>query len=93
MDKETRSKYAEKIASEIRYVQKETGIMLPDKTILVVKSYSELAELDNIIGIDIYVMDMPSSYEYFIAFPSSNEKYYKLQKAFIEAFIEALDIL
>ena len=89
MDEETRSKYAEKIASEIRYAQKETGLTFPKETILVVKSYSELAELDSIIGLDIYVMDMPSSYEYFVAFPSWKERHYKLQKA----FIEALDVL
>lgn len=81
---ETRAKYAEHLAGAIRFAEKETGLKWPDETIIVAKSYSELSEIDEIIGIKIYVMDMPSSYEFFVAFPSCLEKERGLQKAFSE---------
>ena len=84
MNAETRSKYAEYIAGAIRFAIKETGLIWPDETMLVVKSYSPLAEIDEIIGMKIFVMDMPSSYEFFVAFPSCHHNKYKLQKAFNE---------
>ena len=84
MNAETRSKYAEYIAEAIRFSIKETGLKWPEETILVVKSYSSLAEIDEIIGVKIFVMDMPSSYEFSVAFPSCYNDEYKLQKAFNE---------
>jgi hypothetical protein len=88
-DKNERSTYAKYIAEALQEAQRVTGINLPEGTVLVAKSYSPLAAYDEIIGMKIFVMDMPSSYEFFIAFPSANEKYYPLQKA----FCEALDII
>ena len=84
MNAEMRSKYADYIAEAIRFAMKETRLKWPDKTILVVKSYSPLAEIDEIIGMGIFVMDMPSSHEFFVAFPSCYHDEYKLQRAFNE---------
>jgi len=84
MSPETRSKYAEYIAGAIRFATKETGLQWPDGTIIVTKSYGELAELDEILGWKIYAMDMPSDREFFVAFPSGNCNEYRLQKSFIE---------
>ena len=84
MDQNTRSSYANYIAKCIRVATQETGIQWPDDTILCVKSYSELAELDEIIGMKIWVMDMPSAYDFFPAFPSKNIDCYKLQRVFRE---------
>jgi len=93
METETRIKYADYIGECIRIASKDTGLDWPDDTILCVKTCSELAELDEILGMKIWVMDMPSSYDFFIAFPSENVDCYILQKAFrenMECF--ALDI-
>lgn len=84
MNAETRAKYAEYIAEAIRYAMKEAGLKWPEETILVAKSYSPLVEIDEIIGMKIFVMDMPSSYEFFVAFPSCYNDEYKLQRAFNE---------
>lgn len=84
MKPEIRSKYAEYISSAIRFAQKEAGLNLPKETILIVKSYEELSNLEDIIGLKIFVCDMPSSYDFFIAFPSDNVNHYKLQKYFDE---------
>jgi len=84
MTPQRRAKYASVIAKCIRKATMDTRITWPGHTILVVKSYSELAELNNIIGLPIYVMDMPSAYDFFIAFPSDEINHYKLQKAFQE---------
>ena len=91
-DKNERSIYAKYLAEALQEAQKITGINFPEDTILVAKSYSPLAAYDEIIGMKIFVMDMPSSYEFFIAFPSGNEEYYPLQKAFCEA-LDALDVI
>jgi len=84
MNKETRAKYADYIAKCMREAMKETGLTWPDDTILCVKSWSELAELDEIIGIKVFVTDIPSSFDFFFAFPSENESCYRLLKAFRE---------
>jgi len=84
MELSTRSNYANYIAKCIRVATEETGIQWPADTILCVKTYSELAELDEIIGMKIWVMDMPSAYEFFPAFRSENIDCYKLQEVFRE---------
>ncbi len=91
MNIETRIKYADYIAKCIREASIETGVNWPEETILVVKSYSELANIDEIIGMKIWVMDMPSSFDLFVAFPSENVDCYKLQKAFREN-VESFDL-
>jgi len=78
-----RSKLADYISSAIRFATTETGLQWPSGTILVAASYSELAELDTIIGIKIFAMDLPSSYDFFVAFPSEEVNSYKLQKEFL----------
>ena len=82
MDAETRAKYAEYIAEAIIFSARETGLEWPSETILVVKSDSPLAEIDDIIGMKIFVMNMPGSYEFFVAFHSCFYDKYKLQNAF-----------
>ena len=84
MNNKLRSQYANYLSDAIRYAMKETKVNFPKKTIIVAKSYTPLAEIDEIIGMKIYVMDMPSSFEFFIAFPAENTQQYKLQKAFLE---------
>ena len=83
MNKLRRVQYAEYIGEAIRHATKETGIEWPTGTVLVAKSYSELAELDDILGMTIYASDMPSSFEFFIACPSCDDTA-ALQKAFLE---------
>ncbi len=84
MNTETRAKYADYIAECLQMAANETGVEWPKDTILVVKTYSDLAELNEIIGMKIWVMDMPSSFDFFVAFPSNNVDCYKLQKVFKE---------
>ena len=84
MDKITKSKYADYLAKCIRETIKSTGLEWPEETILCVKSYSDLAYFDQIIGMKIYVMDMPSAYDFWVAFPAQEESKYELQKAFRE---------
>ena len=84
MDDVYRSKMARYIASAIRYATKETGVEWPEDTILVTQSYNELSEIDEIIGMKIYVMNMPSCYDLFVAFKSDNVSKYDLQKSFLE---------
>ena len=84
MNIERRSKYADYIADAMRFAAKETGLQWPDETIIVAKSYSELAGIDDIIGMRVFVMDMPSSFDFFVAFPALFEVEQKLQKAFGE---------
>jgi len=91
MDKEKRSKLANYIAEAIRFAIKETGLEWPEETILVAKSYEELAELDEILGIKIYIMNMPSAYSFFMAFPTENIGSAILQKAFLE-YLDLYDL-
>jgi len=84
MKTERRSEIAEYIAAGIRFAARETKLQWPEDIIIVAKSFSELVDLNEILGIRVYVMDMPSSYDFFIAFPAENEISYKLQKAFLE---------
>lgn len=84
MKTEIRANYANNIADAIRFTMKETGLEWPEETILIVKRYSPLAEIDEIVGLKIFVSDMPSSFEYFVAFPSCHQSAYKLQKAWSE---------
>jgi len=84
MNKESRVAYAEYLAKCLREAANETGIKWPDNTILCVKAWTEIAELDEIIGIKIFVVDIPSPFDLFFSFPSKNEDSYKLLKAFRE---------
>ncbi len=84
MKPERRDELAEYIAKGIRYAARETKLQWPEDMIIVATSFCELSELDAILGIKIYLMDMPSSFDFFVAFPSENETSYKLQKAFLE---------
>jgi len=81
-----RSFYAEYIAGAIRFCYENTGFYFPDETIICVKSYSELAEHSEILGFKIYAMDMPSSFDFWLAFPSDNNGIYILHKTLEEYF-------
>ncbi len=91
MTPERRSVLAEYVASAVRYAAKDTKMQWPEDTIIVAKSYTELAELDDIIGMKIYIMDMPSSFDFFVAFKAENVEHSKLQKAFLE-YLEMYNI-
>jgi hypothetical protein len=84
MTPETRSKYADYIASALRHATTETGKRWPKETVLVVQSYAELAEIDDIIGMKIYIFDMPSPFDFAPVFPSQFEGDRSLLKAFRE---------
>lgn len=85
MNQKTRSKYADYIAEGWRYAMKETGLKeWPPGTIIIAKSYSILAEIDEIIGVKIFVCDIPSAFDFFVAFPAEFQESYKLQDAFME---------
>jgi len=92
MNNKRRSEYADYLAAWLRSVHQDMDIRkIPDDMIIVTKSYGELAELDSILGIDVYVMDMPSDREFFIAFRSNNVDSYNLQKSFLE-FSESFNV-
>ena len=82
MKQELRSKYANLLADCIRIAEEETGMQWPKTTIICVKPYSPLTKLDEILGMKIFVMDIPSEYEFFAAFPAENSDKYVLQKVF-----------
>ena len=84
MNKANRSKLADYVADGIRYAKVETNLEWPNDTIFITKSYLEYADLDSIIGMDVYVMDIDSSYDFTLSFKSLNENKYKLLKAFNE---------
>ena len=85
LEEET-AKYRNYISEIVRYALKIANLkMLPDNTIIITQTYSKLAKLDSIIGLPIYVCNVPTSYEFFISFPSKDENNYKLQNAFQEA--------
>jgi hypothetical protein len=56
----------------------------PKETIFVTRSYEELADLNEILGMPVYIMDLPGPLDMFVAFPASDIAYKKLQKAFLE---------
>ncbi len=88
---EIRSKYVEYIAAGIRYIQEETKLSLPEDTILICKSYCELARFDKIIGMEVYISDIPSDYDFFIAFKSRHKNSVKLLKCF-EDYLSTFDM-
>lgn len=89
MNATKRSEYADYLAAATRYAIEETKTSWPEDTVFVVKSYSELAGLDNIIGWKILIMDMPSSFDFFVAYSSDNPN--KHQKYFLE-YLETFPI-
>jgi len=84
MTEEGRSKYAGYLAKCLMEATKETGLKWPDDTILCVKPWSEIAELAEILGIKVFVVDIPSQFDLFLSFPSKNVEKYKLLKSFRE---------
>ena len=83
-DQSVRSKYAEYIAAGVRFALKETGErQFPDSTrIVVLRPTSPLADYNQLIGFNILITDMPSSYEFCLAI--GNEEEHNLLKAFYE---------
>jgi len=91
MNNKRRSEYADYLAAWLRGIHRDTNMEVPNDMIIVTKSYGELAELDSILGMGVYVMDMPSDREFFIAFRSNNVDSYSLQKSFLE-FSESFNV-
>ena len=86
MDKAKRAIYAEKVASACRQAITETGIKsFPDDMIWIVKSWDELADLDDLLGSKVFVSDMRSSHDIFPAFRADDIKHRGLLKAFTDA--------
>ena len=81
---ERREKLANYIAEGLRYAMRETGLEWPEDTIIVTKSYDELAEKDDILGMKVYVVDALGPFEWFVGFLSENVNSYKLQKELLE---------
>ena len=81
-----RSRYVEYISKGVRYALKETGKRhFPDTTRLIVfNTYSPLCGWSQLLGFNILVTDIPSSYEFCLAIASEEESNYKLLKAFLE---------
>ena len=90
---EKRSMWAEYISVGVRYALKETGKRhFPDSTrIVVFNTYHDLAQFSQLIGFNILVSQISTSYDFCLAFNSEEEQAYKLLTAF-EEFIELYHI-
>ena len=84
MTPQRRSEYVQYMAGGLRYIKQITEHEAPDDTIIICKSYCELAELDEILGMPIYVSNIPSPFNFFIAFKSKNPTQAKAQAVFLE---------
>ena len=62
---EMRSEYVEQIAKVLRQTNSE--IEKDSDQIIIVQMWSELAELDEILGMSVYVMNIPAEVEWSIA--------------------------
>ncbi len=81
-----RAELAETVAAAVREAMTETGIKSwPDETILLVSSYADIAEFDDLLGWQVFVVETTGSKEVDIAFPSGNINHYPLLKAFRSA--------
>jgi hypothetical protein len=88
MDIHIKNTYIDYIAEGIRYALKNTKLKeFPEDTIICVVSYSPLTGLDTICGFPIFICNIDTSFEFFLAFKAHNEKYYKLLTSFKE-FLE-----
>ena len=87
-----RQYYAEMYAKALRNATVETGLNWPGDTILVVQSWGELAGLDSLLGMKIFIADIRSSYDCLPAFTSDQEKYAPLLKAFTESMEAVGDV-
>lgn len=84
MNSITRAKYAEYISAGIRFATQETDLPWPDTTIIITKPWSELAELDTLVGWPIYITEMQSPYDFHLSFPANEESSRKLLEYFDE---------
>ena len=85
MTPERKNKITDYIAAGLKYAKQEAvNVEWPENTIIITKTYGELAETDNILGIKIYVTNMQSPDEFALAFGPMNTGCDKLLKAFAE---------
>ncbi len=91
MTPERRSKIADYIAKGIRFAEAETRQIWPKDMFLLCKSWGELSEIDNIIGLPILIADLPWPYDFFIVFHSDDLKKKALQKSFLE-YLQLYDL-
>jgi hypothetical protein len=77
----TRSIYANYIADVIRNTTAECGFHWPARTIIVAKSYIELADIDEIVGIKIFIGDFPAQCDFFFSIPAPYEDERRLLRA------------
>ena len=82
----TRQDYAEYIGECIRCAAKETGLLFPLDTVIVVQSWSELANYTDLLGFKIIICNFPSPFEFFVGFPSTEpiRKVDRLSRWFLE---------
>jgi len=81
MEPATRSKYASYIADVIRYTTAECGINWPASTIIVTKSYIELADIDEIVGMKIFIGYVPPQCDFFFSIAAADEDERRLLRA------------
>ena len=84
MKVERRDKITDYIVAGLQYAMMETGLEWPDDTIIVTKTYSEIADVDEMLGMKVYVVDVLRPFEWFVGFPSENIESYKLQRKLME---------
>jgi hypothetical protein len=88
MQPATRSIYANYIADVLRNATAECGINWPARTIIVAKSYIELADIDEIVGMKIFIGDFPAPCDFFFSIPAA----YEDEKRLLKAAREYMDI-
>ena len=83
---EKRSKWANYISAGVRYALEETGKRhFPDSTrIIVFNDYHDLAQFSQLLGFNILMSNISTSYDFCLAFDSEETSNYKLLKAFDE---------
>jgi hypothetical protein len=76
-----RSKYVDYIADVIRNTTAECGLRWPDNTIIVTKSDIDLASIDEIAGLRIFVGDFFAPCDFFFSIPASDDAGRRLLRA------------
>ena len=83
MTPERRAILANYIAKAMQSAERATKQTWPSETIIVTNSGEELAEIDEIVGMKIFTMNLPTSFPFFVAFPAENTECYCLQMEFL----------
>ena len=81
-----RSQYADYISAGIRYALIESGLkQWPESTVIIAPLLtSDLALIDSLLGFKVIVSDIPTSFDFHLAFESDEVSSYKLLTYFTE---------